>query len=279
MIKLDFEYDDRSNELIATSGRYRVRAIQDESAECPFTAWDGHWPMITYYRNRGHNFTAYDNCEGPSLDDPIARFSDGQLVRHQSAIIAAIGDGHDVASLAEHKRDYRSDYCSMAALIRDYCSDALQAVSDADKLETFVVLYDLLRIPYLCTSSHGYSQGDYVELLIVATPEACEQFDWKAGQRNSDDFAKDMKSQLSLYSDWVWGDVYGAIVERDGEKIDSCWGFYGSDFDKSGLAEFAQSVIKCDIELRRKARGDKLKKLIRANEPLAARATVLGSSA
>lgn len=276
MTDISFDYDNQLGEQVAYHGTsYRVRAVRDDHPENPFKSWDSHWPMIVDYQGRGHRFDTYDNCKGASLDDPIARFTDGQLIKHQGAIIAAM-DG-DAADFATHKRDYRSDYNSMAALIRDYCSDALQAVSDSDKLATFAALYDLLRIPNLCTSSHGYSQGDYAELLIVATPEAQSEFGWKAGRPAT----SDMEGQANLYSAWAWGDVYGVVIERksgdEWTEIDSCWGYYGNDMDESGLAEVALSVIKYDIADCKAKRGDKLKQLIRANAPLATRAAILGA--
>jgi hypothetical protein len=45
-----------------------------------------------------------------------------------------------------------------------------------------------------------------------------------------------MKSEVSEYNDYLNGNTYGFIVEdKDGEHIDSCWGFYpeadGKDYD------------------------------------------------
>lgn len=274
--KLSFDYDPRGNEQIAYYGGdcddapYRVRAVQDESPENPFTAWDGHWPMIVDYQDRGHNFTEYDKAPGASVDNPLARFSDGQLIRYQGAICEALGDiycgwtGKRVSvesDLAEHKRDYRGEYVKgregMAALLRDYFSEALSNVADSDRLEVLSSLYDILNIPNLCTSSHGYSQGDYAELLIVATPEAAAQFGWK-GKRPLEQARADMKGQAKLYGAWAWGDVFGYIVERAPhdpeqrddsdawEEIDSCWGFYG-DPEESGLSEQALGAIEYDM--------------------------------
>lgn len=95
----------------------------------------------------------------------------------------------------------------------------------------------------------GYRQGDYADLLIVATPEAIEEFGCTDPVT-----VEDLQSQAKLYGAWAWGDVYGYIVERVfvdpeddevyvTEELDSCWGFYGSDFDWSGLEEAAMSAV------------------------------------
>lgn len=309
MCQLSFDYDSRANESIAYHGGddetapYRVRMIQDDSPENPFKSWDGHWPMIVDYRDRGHNFTEYDKAPGASVDDPLARFSDWQLIRYQAAICEALGDdcAHHCwparsieSDLAEYKHDYRAEYvkgrAGMAALLLDYFREALGNVSDSDKLECLSSLYDIIGIPNLCTSSHGYSQGDYAELLIVATPEAASQFGWKA-KRPMEAVKADMEAQAALYSAWAWGDVYGYIVERAPhdpeeredsdawEEIDSCWGFYGDDPDQSGLAEQALDAIEYDIRRRKEARLAKLKELLRAKVPLEARQSILAELA
>lgn len=315
-MQLSFDYDSRANESIAyyggdsDSAPYRVRMVQDICPENPFESWDCNFPMITDYQNRGHDFREYDNCKGAAIDSPLQRFSDWQIIRFQRQILAALSDngaayyysaltGARLSSVQEdlehHKRAYRAEYVSgragMAALLRDYFSEALSCVSDSDKLETLSALYDLIRIPNLCTSSSGYSQGDYAELLIVATPESLEKFGWDKARRGAADLAQALEAQADLYGAWAWGDVYGYIAERAPldpqeredsdawEEIDSCWGFYGDNPEKSGLAESALSAIEYDKRARKAARLGKLKELIRANAPLAARQSILAAMA
>ncbi len=53
---------------------------------------------------------------------------------------------------------------------------------------------------------------------------------------------KHLESEVSVYNDYVSGDVYGFIVEEregdnDWEHVDSCYGFYGSDVRTNGMSE------------------------------------------
>lgn len=295
MTKLYFDYCRNSNELIAYYGGdsddapYRVRMIQDNSPINPFENDFGHWPMIVDYQDRGHYFTTYDSTKGVDVERPFDRFTDGQIIKHQRAIIAAIGGryyntltGEYSLTMAEQfaqdVKDYRESYDSMADCKRDLFEQALNAVSAADKLETLASLYEIIGIAALCTSSQGYSQGDYVELLIVATPEAQKEFGWKA-KRSKAKMVSDMEAQAKLYGYWAWGDCYGYIVERrdsedDWQEIDSCWGYYGPA-DESGLEESALDAIEHDIREHKRAHFNKLKELIRSRVPLAARAAVM----
>lgn len=44
-------------------------------------------------------------------------------------------------------------------------------------------------------------------------------------------------SEIKVYDDYLRGETYGFVLEKDGEEIDSCWGFYGSDFCTNGMKE------------------------------------------
>ncbi len=35
-----------------------------------------------------------------------------------------------------------------------------------------------------------------------------------------------LESEVATYNDYLVGDVFGYVVEKDGEDVDSCWGFY-----------------------------------------------------
>lgn len=54
---------------------------------------------------------------------------------------------------------------------------------------------------------------------------------------------KCLKSEVSVYNQYLAGDVYGFIVEDDGEEIDSCWGFYGSDPHTNGMAGYLDAEL------------------------------------
>jgi hypothetical protein len=44
-------------------------------------------------------------------------------------------------------------------------------------------------------------------------------------------------AEVEEYSRWLKGDVYGYVLEdAEGNKIDSCWGFFGTDWKENGMA-------------------------------------------
>lgn len=52
-----------------------------------------------------------------------------------------------------------------------------------------------------------------------------------------------LRSEIETYSKYVNGEVYGYVVEdKDGEHVDSCWGFIG-DYDDEYMMQCARDAI------------------------------------
>jgi hypothetical protein len=50
---------------------------------------------------------------------------------------------------------------------------------------------------------------------------------------------KCLRAEVEVYDDYLTNNVYGFIIEdENGEHIDSCWGFYGSDPRTNGMADY-----------------------------------------
>ena len=100
---------------------------------------------------------------------------------------------------------------------------------------------------------YGYDHGG---LTIKTSPFSCP---WDSGQlgvifitkekvvEEFGDFSKEsieraekyLRNEVSLYDDYLQGNVYGFRVVDGDKEIDSCWGFYGDDHSLSGLLEAA----------------------------------------
>ena len=49
---------------------------------------------------------------------------------------------------------------------------------------------------------------------------------------------KILKGEVETLNQYVMGEIFGFIIEdENGEHIDSCYGFYGTDFKENGMAE------------------------------------------
>jgi len=275
-IKLNFAFDNVLDCDVATHNGYRIKAERDESPSNPFEDSEGHWPMLVLSdgeimggsrTGQGHN----DNYECPSygsmyvggfaISRPIERFNPEQLIFNQVHIAKALGykGVRDILDAYEHEFDGGNGtdplpgWCNDAEALRNVFYAALGDVEARDKLEALKTIFGILAIPAYVGTSTGYCQGDQVEVLVVATPEAQAKY----GCENVTE--DDMKAQVDLYGAWAWGDCYGYIIERpsevdeDGEVTEweeiehgSCWGYYGTDHEASGLADAALEAVPAE---------------------------------
>jgi hypothetical protein len=65
-----------------------------------------------------------------------------------------------------------------------------------------------------------------------------------------------LRAEVETYDQYLTGDVYGfEVTNPDGEEVHSCWGYFGSDNEKSGLLESARAEVDADITHRLKHEG------------------------
>ena len=73
-----------------------------------------------------------------------------------------------------------------------------------------------------------------------------------------------IQAEVDTYNQYLSGDVYGYVVSKDGEQIDSCWGFYGID----SVEEEARSVVDYHIGQTIREHCKRLKQWISNSVPL-----------
>lgn len=219
----------------------RIRIIHDKYPQNPFTDWDCE-PPVMYSGGR--------HIEADFSDGGIARFiadkpTDGFIIRHQKEIAEILDI--DLNYFKEYGFDKRNKIDEIYSEIIG-CKDIAQLAA----------LCDLLKIPFISYTSRGYSQGDWADVLIVLTDEFFERTG--CDRKNSESI---LKGTRELFDAWVWGDVYGFITEEckvykkvlasefdagnfedveeeeEWEEIDSCWGFYGTNWLENGMLDHA----------------------------------------
>lgn len=107
----------------------------------------------------------------------------------------------------------------------------------------------------------GYCQGDFGTVYVCATAEAYE-----AGYLPGVPAA--LRATAEEVAAYLRGDACGYVLfDPKGEEVDSCWGFYGSDYALSA----ARSVARFDVEEARR-----LDAAVRAATPDLSGATFYG---
>lgn len=53
-----------------------------------------------------------------------------------------------------------------------------------------------------------------------------------------------LEGEVETYTQYLEGEVYGfQIVDEEGEHIDSCYGFYGTDFVENGMLDYIDHTL------------------------------------
>lgn len=222
------------NETLVDTIEYRDHQIEihhDFSPSNPFEDWDCEVPILVAYLDHAryslHSYGVDEHL--PHLERPV-------VLAHWRDILSVLNLRSDWQGLLSFAREeLRYPYDPLDRALAQALDDDYRDRNASDKLELLERVYGWLGITAVLGSTTGYSQGDYAEVLAVATPEWVE----KTGAPPESHKAQ-CEYAIKLYGYWAWGDVYGYVIDGDG---DSCWGFYGDDHEESGLLEQAQNAI------------------------------------
>ena len=227
---------------------YTVKIAQDECPENPFEAWDCEPPLLAYYGSGRNSFRAYN--EAPCNWWDVLRALPASVFHCKNRVAFlrrfVLQDGDSLREYAEDKRRI-GDLDAMAERLGDAYGEKPHGWGSASEwLETAAAILEYGGITCHFTESHGYCQGNSTLLLAVATQEWRDKAGFTPGEPLPDGC---LESACELHGQWQWGDVYGvaSIEDENGEEIPdgSCWGFYGSNHEKSGLLDHARNAIQC----------------------------------
>ena len=230
---------------------YAVKIAQDECPENPFEAWDCEPPLLAYYDSGRHGLKAHNDA--PKTWHAILALLPASIFERKNRVAFlrrfVLFPGESVRDFAKNARDaglYDLREAMAENLIARFESRPHGWSNAIEWLETAAAILEYGGIPCHYTQSNGYSQGDSTLLLAVATQEWRDKAGFTPGEPLPDGC---LESACELHGFWQWGDVYGvaSIEDENGEEIPdaSCWGFYGSDHEKSGLLDHARNAIEC----------------------------------
>ena len=117
--------------------------------------------------------------------------------------------------------------------LHDFISEALNDKAGertswpVDYFDALEAIWELMGIPAHAFQVNGYSQGDCICGILVCTPEHAKECGFTLNAPNHD-IREGLKTDAALFGAWAFGDIYGYVIEEDGDQLDSCWGFYGS---------------------------------------------------
>jgi hypothetical protein len=232
-IQLDVPFD---------SNGYSVTIWHDRDAANPWAEWDCQTPVAWVSADRGSRIQSLDS--GDNILNFFRSVTPEWAAANSNSIESIFGFQSDVFAeeVAEHAVNYGvSDSQARYDLYWDTLADLVNATGWSpvrEALQVLQSLYTLNGVKAVTGTRNGYSQGDSMAFLLVATPEHLARCGGDPAIVASD---LSLKNDADLLAAWMWGDVYGFTVEhpsKDEEMADSCGGFYGLYYtEDSGLLD------------------------------------------
>lgn len=152
---------------------------------------------------------------------------------------------------------------------------ACEAAKEAEKNNDIVLplyIYDHSGVALsLHRTGQFADQWDSGQLgfVIIRRKAALDEYSrTRMSEKLRNHLIKIAEAEVATYNQFLCGDVYGyQVTNKDGEDIDSCWGYYGTKY----AIQEAKSVVEHTIEQNRKAHQQKLKAQIKSNAPIRVR--------
>jgi len=222
---------------------YKISIHHDDCAANPFKDWDCEPPIICgSYDRHISNITVYDSYDSDLVcSSYLPNLTRGEIKENLHKVIEVLGKESLWRGLNDFHPITRKSYQGNAIYaINDALNYAYECLPMSEQLDLYSEFLTIKGIINLRSYSSGYSQGDYLEVLIIASPE----YEKSLGITITK--PEELESSLDLFSNWAWGNCYGYVIEKinrcdkcDAEHLeaeDSCYGFYG-DIEENGMLE------------------------------------------
>lgn len=90
-------------------------------------------------------------------------------------------------------------------------------------------------------STSGFScpwDSGQIGFIFLSRKKALEEYNTKRiTKKIKEKIEKCLNAEIKEYSNYLNGEVYGYVIEEDGEIIDSCYGYYGREYAEEAAIE------------------------------------------
>lgn len=173
----------------------------------------------------------------------------GESPRDWDNLATFIAGGHKVQHLAD--KDAKSELLDAIRSAKNY-KDSMEYDYDLTHVPTMVELADKLgllatRLPLYAYIHSGetisttpfscpWDSGQYGEAFITKEKARSEYGVKRISKQLVEKMNKIIEGEVETLDQRLQNDVYGfSVVDDDGEVIDSCGGFYGTDWEQNGI--------------------------------------------
>ena len=141
----------------------------------------------------------------------------------------------------EHKVDFSEGFSSRQDFIERGEELVRKQIKDVAVCLP-VHLYEHSNVSISTNSGYPYNcewDSGTIGFVVVTKSAIRDNFSVKrVTQEKIDRAIQIAEGEVETLSDYIRGDVYGFVIEEDGEEVDSCYGFYGDNFETNGIKDY-----------------------------------------
>ena len=122
--------------------------------------------------------------------------------------------------------------------------------NDDNYISLPLYLYDHSGITMNTTGFSCPFDSGQIGIIYVKIEDVKKEYDWvRLNPKRHQIIIEKLKQQIEEYDEYLRGDIYGYITrDSEGDEIDSCWNFYGYDFEANCLLKYAKNEIDLYLE-------------------------------
>ena len=233
--------------LISQKSRYKLKIEYDEDGLNPRTDYDNFGHMICWHSR--YNLGDENNYSEPKeLLRELARST-----LDEQEIIDYLKKGNSDTVKLDYNRSSRewelNVYCDFLkkwfaeytfpaklenskglvseGILENLPISNLQELAERKNIILPIYLYDHSGITINNSGFHCPWDSGQIGWIYASHDEVKENYG-VINQESLENAENLLRSETSTYDSYIRGECYGYTIEKDGEDIDSCWGFLGS---------------------------------------------------
>ena len=177
----------------------KLKIIQDSHPESP-REWDNLGTMA--YKHRNYSLGEEE------IDDPIEWLEEKLNLQPKHK--------YTNERLEELEELFFSEYIALPLYLYDHSGITMATT------------------PFSCRWDSGK-----VGYIYVSKAKVREEYNWKViTAKRRETIERYLLGEVETFDQYIRGDIYGfEVVDENGEHVDSCWGFYGQDWENNGIKD------------------------------------------
>jgi hypothetical protein len=253
----------------------RLRVIQDDEPQNPRTDWDGHYGTMVCFHGRynlgdKHNYNSPEEFFAsiieevvteedlmPYLEKEFLYYSVNKHCDDNNEDYYVIEDTvGDIIGNCQGYSSYDEALEEFQEFQQEFLDDEWREILSEEELYEIAIkyyailplyLYDHSGITMRTGSFSCHWDSGQVGWIYGTVDELKREsgYNFNTEEEWTGKIVEILESEVKIYDQYLTGDVYGFMLEEKEEceccgsaewnLIDSCWGFFGSDFEENGL--------------------------------------------